>query len=162
MPGPRARRVGNRWAEGEASIRSVLGRIRSFRHYCQPEAAAAVLAAAGSPEASEPAVQGGEGPQQKRGCTRIEPVEAGPAPFALQPYVCRHITRAGRSSWCLRCFEAPNGDYHTWRHGRCSGARPADTVPPSLRSTPAPELKDPMRSRWAEIVRTASPFFLPS
>ena len=32
--------AGTPWPEGEASLREVLGRLRAFRHYCSPEAAA--------------------------------------------------------------------------------------------------------------------------
>ena len=151
---PELHAEGARWSQGEASIRAVLGRIRAFRHYCKPPEV--------KPVPAEPVLVPAGAPQRKRRRAEVGSVEAGPAPFALRPYLGHLVARVGRSLWCLNCFEVLGRDHLAWRHGRCEGARPAVAMPPGfrdgvLRSPLKPELLEPLQSRWAVLAGAARP-----
>ena len=78
-------------------------------------------------------------------------------PDCLQPYLGHAVAFAGRSLWCLYCFEVPGSAHRSWRHGRCGGVRPPSAMPPALRDffvrQPATcsGLRGSIRARWQEL-----------
>ncbi len=74
--------LGPAGGEGEASLRSVLGRIRAYRHYVVPEALPAELLV----PLHVLALVHREGPQRKRRRAEVSSVESGPAPS-----LCGHM-----------------------------------------------------------------------
>ena len=88
----------------------------------------------------------------------VGPASLGqPQPASLQAYEGHAVAFAGRSLWCLKCFEVPRSAHRSWRHGRCGGVRPPSVMPPVLRDSllkqPAacPKLQASTRARWAVL-----------
>jgi hypothetical protein len=64
-PVPELTLAGNRWSSGEAGLREVLGRLRAFRHFCNPDEVAVDPAAAQARPAAVAAAAAGTVPQQQ-------------------------------------------------------------------------------------------------
>ncbi len=98
-PVPELFAAGARWCDGEASLTSVLGRIRDYRRYLQPLEEEALPAE--PVQALQPLhvldFAPGAGPQRKRMGAEVNSVESGPAPFALRPDVGHSAVHVGRS-----------------------------------------------------------------
>jgi hypothetical protein len=98
--------------------------------------------------------------QQRQGtffATGVGPFSGQTQPAFLQAYEGHAVAFAGRSLWCLKCFEVPRSAHRSWRNGRCGGVRPPTAMPPALRDAvlrqPAAcsKLHASIRARWAEL-----------
>ena len=163
-PVPQVARDGVPWPAGEASIRSVLGRVKGYRRWCCPrDAAMQPQANVQLPSAVPLLVVHLERTEAEPGAkrARVDPDVGSDPPRRLQAYAGHWSMHLGRGLRCIRCFERPSGDYRAWKQGRCLDLLPLHSMPCGmerdvLRAEP-PGVGTPvgMCSRFASLAECA-------